>query len=54
MANPDFDFHERQASLVMSTHYSMLVVHYREELEFRAKQGEKIPLRELFEESADV
>ena len=54
MANPDSDFYERQASLVMSTRYSMLVAHYREELEYRAKQGEKIPLRELFDESADV
>ena len=47
-------FHICRASHVMSIRYSMLVAHYREELEFREKQGEKIPLRELFEESADV
>ena len=54
VVDTDSNYYVRHASLLMSTRYSMLVAYYREELEFRAKHGEKIPIAELFEESSDV
>jgi hypothetical protein len=52
--NESLDPYVRRASHVMSIRYSILVSHYRDELTFREKQGEKIPIAELFDESADV